>query len=143
MSFSLEEFRASPSPERVKKCKKADLLAIANSYSIAVLTEERKPALKQKICKELVKQGVLPSPAAGDEAAEAADMLANNVEPHPVSDPYACMSAENLRLRLRIKEEETKQKWLEVEAQRLRFEALKLGGSPSSTPKPKSDEAEE
>ncbi|KAK0136914.1 hypothetical protein N1851_026936 [Merluccius polli] len=156
MEFALDDFVTSPSWARIEKCKKADLLIVANCYDVQVPYNARKPELKQLLCAKLVEQGVLPKPAvkaadaaaavdtAGDapvadvKVAEVATMLAAGVEPGPVTDPLVGggMTTEDLRIALQIKEVETRNKQLEVQAMHLRLRVLELeNGAPvASTP---------
>ena len=140
MEFSLDEFVVSRSFAKLEKCRKADLLIVANCYNVQVQYSARKAELKQLLCAELVEQGVLPKgadAAAGDTAsdapmaevkvAEAAGMFAAGVELGPVTDPLmGTMTKEDLRIALQIKEVETRYKQLEVQAMHLRISALEL-----------------
>ena len=144
MEFSLDDFVVSPTWAKVEKCRKADLLIVANFYNVQVPYSAKKAELRQLLCAKLVEQGALPNPAAdaaeaaaGDEtgdapiaevkAAEAAGMLAAGVELRSIIDPdMGKMTTEDLRLALQIKEVETKNKQLEVQAMHLRIRALEL-----------------
>ena len=118
MEFSLDGFVASPSWEGLDKCKKADLLIVANCYDVQVSYSARKAELKRILCEELVERGVLPklsgdtaaeAPVAEVRAAEAAGMRAASVEPGLVTGSFVeKMTTEDLRLALQIKEVETK-----------------------------------
>ena len=151
MEFSLDDFVDSPSLAKIEKCKKADLLIVANYYKVQVQDSAKKAELKQLLCAELVEQGVLPKPdavAAADDTAsdapmaevkvaEAAGMLAAGVALEPATDPLmGNMTTEDLRIALQIKEVETKNKQLEVQAMHLRIRALELekGAPVASTP---------
>ena len=65
MEFSLDEFVVSPSFAKLEKCRKADLLIVANCYNVQVQYSARKAELKQLIGAELVEQGVLPKCCCG------------------------------------------------------------------------------
>ena len=151
MEFSLDDFVTSPSFAKIEKCKKADLLIVANCYNVQVAYSAKKAELKQLLCAKLVEQGVLPRPAvdaadadavgdvAGDtlvaevKAAEVATMLTAGVEPGPVTEPLmgGGMTTEDLRIALQIKEAENKNKQLEVQAMHLRIRVLELeNGAP-------------
>ena len=120
MEFSLDEFVVSPSFAKLEKCRKADLLIVANCYNVQVQYSAKKAELKQLLCAELVEQGVLPKSAAADAAAggtasdapmavvkvaEAAGMFAAVVELGPVTDPLmGTINTEDLRIDLQIKE---------------------------------------
>nr|XP_040052763.1 delta-like protein B [Gasterosteus aculeatus aculeatus] len=142
MEFSLDEFVAGPSFAKIEKCKKKDLLMVANCYNVQVPYSANKAEIKRLLCAELVEQGVIPEPAtdvavaggaAGDapmadvKAAGAAGMLATGVGLEPVIDPVmGNMTKEDLRIALQIKEVETKNRQLEVQAMHLRIRALEL-----------------
>ncbi|CAJ1076939.1 uncharacterized protein LOC118558122 [Xyrichtys novacula] len=159
MDFSLDDFMASPSVAKIEKCKKADLLIVANFFNVKVPYNVNKAELKQLLCAQLVEQGVLPKPAldavaAGDvasvapgaevKAAGAAGTLAAGAELGPVTDPLmGTMTTEDLRIALQIKEAETRNKQLEVQAKeaetrnlhlRLRVLELEKGAFVASTP---------
>lgn len=152
MEFSLDEFVAGPSFAKIEKCKKKDLLMVANCYNVQVPYSANKGEIKRLLCAELVEQGIIPEPAtdvavaggaAGDapmadvKAAGAAGMLATGVGLEPVIDPVmGNMTTEDLRIALQIKEVETKNRQLEVQAMHLRIRALELekGAPVVSTP---------
>lgn len=150
MEFSLDEFMSSPSWEKLLKCKKADLLIVANCYDVSVSYSLRKVELRQALWEKLMEKGVLPTlTAATDEAetatpvmdakaTEVADVFTATLEHEPAHiPPVGNMSTEDLRLALRIKEVETRNKELEVQAMHLRVRALELErGAPAvSTPR--------
>ncbi|CAJ1081954.1 hypothetical protein LDENG_00278960 [Xyrichtys novacula] len=130
MDFSLDDFMASPSFAQIEKCKKADLLIVANYFNVQIPYNVNKAELKQLLCAQLVEKGVLPKPAldavaAGDvasvapgaevKAAGAAGTLTAGAELGPVTDPLmGTMTTEDLRIALQIKEAETRNKQLEV-----------------------------
>lgn len=148
MEFSLDEFICSPSWEKLLKCKKADLLIVANCCNVGVSYSLRKTGLRHALCEKLVEKGVLPALAAAADEAEAAapatdarvtevvDVFAAGVEHEPAHiPPVGNMSIEDLRLALCIKEVPNKE--LEVQAMHLRVKALELecGAPVVSTPR--------
>ncbi|CAI5657477.1 unnamed protein product [Oreochromis niloticus] len=148
MNFSLEDFVEAPSWEKNEKCKKADLLIVANSYNVEVSYSARKAELKETLPEKLVEKGVLlytenkPVKGADDAAskadANAADASAAGMEADRISESSEGTSTEDLRLTLRIREVETRNKELEVQAMQLRIRALELEkgsakGSPMSS----------
>ncbi|XP_013856586.1 uncharacterized protein LOC106512535, partial [Austrofundulus limnaeus] len=137
MEFSLDDFVLSPTLDKLEKCKKADLLIVANHFGVEVSYSARKADLKQTLCDQLVEKGVL-SPAAAVKtavdvalgldvtAAEVVGASISDAGPDPVSDPHKGMTTEDLRLTLRIKEVETRKSELELQTMHLRVRALEL-----------------
>ncbi|XP_035984480.1 uncharacterized protein LOC118558122 [Fundulus heteroclitus] len=144
--FSLEDFVSSPSWTKLEKCRKSDLLMLADHYDVKVSSSDRKSELKGILCEKLVEKGVLQTAAVkevedtalgavGDAAL--ADVPAASSEPSTKS--LEGMSSEDLRLTLHIREVENHTKELEVEAMRLRIRALELqNGASAVSPQPPS-----
>lgn len=142
MEFALDDFVSRPSWDKIEKCKKAELLIIANVFNIQVPYSKNKAELKRLLCAKLLEQGILPKPAAeaavsdvADDipmaemkAAEVAPRLADGVESQPVTDSLvgAGMTTENLCIILQIKKAEARSKQLEVQAMHLCIRALEL-----------------
>lgn len=57
--FSLEEFVKSPSLEQLNLCRKQDLFAIADQFSLTVNSQNRKADIKSRIIDKLVELNVL------------------------------------------------------------------------------------
>ncbi|XP_039863188.1 uncharacterized protein LOC120718658 [Simochromis diagramma] len=140
MEFSLDDFVEAPSWVKIDKCKKADLLIVANSYDVEVSYSARKAELKETLAEKLVEKGVLlprgddaeSKPVTGadgtasEAAANAVDESAAGPDADRVSESSEGTSTEDLRLTLRIKEVETRNRQLEVQAMHLRIRALEL-----------------
>ncbi|CAJ1057797.1 uncharacterized protein LOC119205851 [Xyrichtys novacula] len=113
MECNLENFVKNPTLEQLQKCRKVDLLLIANQCNIDVAANPKKEELLQLVTGQLVDRGLLPLGDAGK-----ADVAPPQTVP-PVaaalSDPPVLlgMSAEELRLTLHLKE-------MEVQAMHLR-----------------------
>ncbi len=58
--FELDKFAITPTEEQFERCRKDDLLVIADFYNIAVPQSALKMEIKETLHKELVKQKVLP-----------------------------------------------------------------------------------
>ena len=61
MEFKLEEFTLSPSIETLKKCKKADLILIAEFFDVAVPGKFKKQELKELLLDKLTEGACLRS----------------------------------------------------------------------------------
>ncbi|XP_076745575.1 uncharacterized protein LOC112435382 [Maylandia zebra] len=134
MEFKLEDFTLSPSAEKLDRCKKADLLLVAEFFDVTVPLTAKKKELRELLCVQLTDRGLFgePGPAGGVELGAVAGVSAplKNL-PFPPSP-----SVEELRLTLRIKEVELKKQQLEVDAMHLRIRALEVerGASVSASP---------
>ncbi|CAI5695146.1 unnamed protein product [Oreochromis niloticus] len=141
MEFSLDDFVEAPALCKIEKCRKADLLLVADYYGVVVSGSAHKAELRDELAGRLVEKGVLQGvtvkgaeSAAVEAGAEAASAAAVGAEVDSVSDPGEATASADLRLTLRIKEVETRNKALEVQALHLRIRALELEKSPSPGP---------
>ncbi|XP_039906424.1 uncharacterized protein LOC120745531 [Simochromis diagramma] len=134
MEFKLEDFTLGPTEEKLDRCKKDDLILIANFFDVTVPLNAKKKELKELLCIKLNERGLFgePGPAEGIELGAVAGIPAplKNLPSQPSP------SAEELQLTLRIKEVELKKQQLEVEAMHLRVRALEIerGASVSAIP---------
>ncbi|CAI5660147.1 unnamed protein product [Oreochromis niloticus] len=140
MDFSLEDFVEAPSWDKLDKCKKADLLIVANSYDVEVSYSARKAELKETLAEKLVEKGVLlprgadaeSKPVKGEDGtasgadASTVDASAADTEADWISESSEGTSTEDLRLTLRIREVETRNRQLVVQAMHLCIRALEL-----------------
>ncbi|CAI5657199.1 unnamed protein product [Oreochromis niloticus] len=123
-----------PTEEKLDRCKKDDLILIANFFDVTVPLNAKKKELKELLCIKLHERGLFdePGPAEGVELGAVAGIPAplKNLPPQPGP------SAEELQLTLRIKEVELKKQQLEVDAMHLRVRALEIerGASVSASP---------
>uniref|UniRef100_A0A669D3Y3 SCAN box domain-containing protein n=1 Tax=Oreochromis niloticus TaxID=8128 RepID=A0A669D3Y3_ORENI len=138
MEFSLDDFVEAPALCKIEKCRKADLLLVADYYGVVVSGSAREAELRDELAGRLVEKGVLQgvtvkgaASAAAEAGAEAASAAAVGAEVDSVSDPGEATASADLRLTLCIKEVETRNKALEVQALHLRIRALELEKSPS------------
>uniref|UniRef100_A0A671VWW5 Gypsy retrotransposon integrase-like protein 1 n=1 Tax=Sparus aurata TaxID=8175 RepID=A0A671VWW5_SPAAU len=140
MEFKLEEFTLSPSIDTLKKCKKADLIVIAESFDVVVPVNITKQGLMELLIDKLTEKGLFkePAPAVGAELG----VLAGTPAPLHALPTQTGMSAEELKLTLCIREVEVRNRELEVEAMHLRLKALEMergaavAASPSATQSP-------
>uniref|UniRef100_A0A671U619 SCAN box domain-containing protein n=1 Tax=Sparus aurata TaxID=8175 RepID=A0A671U619_SPAAU len=140
MEFKLEEFTLGPSIDTLKKCKKADLVVIAESFDVDVPVNINKQGLMELLIDKLTEKGLFKEPAPAVEAELGA--LAGTPAPLQALPTQTGMSAEELKLTLRIREVEVRNRELEVEAMHLRLKAIEMergaavAASPSATQSP-------
>lgn len=70
MDFDLVKFTLSPTLREFERCRKVDLIQIADFFNITVSKEGRKQVVKEELYARLVETGILPerSIAGGPEA---------------------------------------------------------------------------
>ncbi|TKS66091.1 hypothetical protein D9C73_000147 [Collichthys lucidus] len=66
MEFKLAEFVANPTPEVLKKCKRADLCLIASSFGVYVSSSAKKEQLYDLLYEKLTERGWIGEPAPTD-----------------------------------------------------------------------------
>lgn len=73
MDFDLIEFSLNPTIDVYNRCRKKDLILIADFFNISVLKESTKQVIKEQLYDELVSAGILPgqSEAGEEELSEA------------------------------------------------------------------------
>ncbi|CAI5637482.1 unnamed protein product [Oreochromis niloticus] len=124
----------SPTKGKLERCKKDDLVLIANFFDVPVPLNVKKKELKELLCVKLHERGLFgePAPAEGVEAGAVAGI------PAPLKDlpPQTGPSAEELQLTLRIKEVELQKQQLEVDAMHLKVRTLEIerGAAVSASP---------
>lgn len=96
MEFDLTAFTLAPSTEVFNKCRKKDLLLIADFFKIDVSKEATKQVIRKELLCELVKTGILPAdseevlePIVTPEEAVFADLaqISSPVHMQVVSPP--------------------------------------------------------
>lgn len=115
MQFSLDDFVTAPSWATLDRCRKADLMIIANFYDVSVSYGARKADVLAALSLGLVEKGVLSvivgvakQPVEADVAAvrpaapEEAGVSSAGVEPRMGGDPPSGASLEGLRLTVRL-----------------------------------------
>lgn len=72
MDFDLIEFSLNPTIEVYNRCRKKDLVLVADFFNISVPKESTKQVIKEQLYDELVSAGILPGQSeAGEEESEA------------------------------------------------------------------------
>ncbi len=72
MDFDLIEFSLNPTVEVYNRCRKKDLVLVADFFNISVPKESTKQVIKEQLYDELVSAGILPGQSeAGEEESEA------------------------------------------------------------------------
>ncbi|KAL4005472.1 hypothetical protein ACER0C_005185 [Sarotherodon galilaeus] len=127
MEFKLEDFTLSPTEEKLDRCKRDDLILIANFFDVTVPLNAKKKELKELLCVKLHERGLF-----GVEAGAVAGIPAPLKNLPPQTGP----SGEELQLTLRIKEVEFKKYQLGVDAMHLKVGALEIerGAAVSASP---------
>ncbi|CAM4523472.1 unnamed protein product [Leuciscus chuanchicus] len=87
-AFSLEEFVANPTLERLGVCKKTDLFAIAKHYGFSASSSLVKAELRAVVTDGLVQRGVVSSLdlPAGAAAKQSGPVVEEVATPHDVTD---------------------------------------------------------
>lgn len=154
MDFDLIKFSLLPTLEEFDRCRKKDLILIAEFFNLTVSKEQKKQVIKDELYVKLVEAGVLPSRAV--EGSEQEQDLASDGEATSGSesgsitvqkiDPMVTIRLKELELELKKQENETQLlriKELEITADRdiklrkLELEAQKIQ-STKPTPLPRS-----
>ncbi|KAK2845089.1 hypothetical protein Q5P01_011748 [Channa striata] len=136
MEFKLEDSTTNPRRDKLERCRKADLLLIADFFDVHVPLHAKKEELKQLLMATLMERGFFPKPAPTVEF-ELGDFAG---APAPLQDLplHSGMTTEDLKLTLRIREVEVRNRELEVEAMLLKVKALELerGATVPASPTP-------
>ncbi len=74
MEFDLIAFTLSPTAEAFDRCRKVDLLLIADFFNIDVSREAAKRVIKQTLHDTLIEMGILPEYSAGGEEDVSPDV---------------------------------------------------------------------
>lgn len=151
MEFDLLAFTLSPSTEIFQKCRKKDLILIAEFFNIEIVKEEKKQVIKDYLFKQLVYNGILPEadehPAVVTNAV--AEGFASGVNPTESAsfDPALSIRLkeldlevkkqenENLRLKLRVVEAETDR---EVKFRTIALRSAEVSRKPIPAPRSRS-----
>lgn len=126
MEFDLLAFTLSPTTEVFHKCRKKDLILIAEFYNIEV-PKDRKHVIKDVLFEQLVHNGILPDVEGEKQPVVVAKAVAEEVVPginaseHVNFDPVQAIRLKELELKVKQQENENlrlKLKVVEVEADR-------------------------
>lgn len=109
MEFDLTLFTLSPTTEEFNKCRKADLLQIADFFEIVVPREAQKQVVKKELYGKLVEAGILPEESVegvtgeGAKAAGDGDTVSfPSIDPsYPRFDPVLAIKLKELDLQLK------------------------------------------
>lgn len=107
MEFDLTAFTLSPTTEVFERCRKKDLVSIAEFFNIRVTREAAKQVIKKELYDRLVADGILAAEGASAEVFETEQV-------HPY-DP---------RLEIRLRELELEIKKQECESQMIRLRVI-------------------
>ncbi|XP_076842798.1 uncharacterized protein LOC143487636 [Brachyhypopomus gauderio] len=128
--FDLTEFSLFPTLEQFDKCRKADLLLIAEFFNVTVPRDASKRDIKQALEHSLVRDGILPDrggvpsllPLPGESVADDAGERVGSVH----VDSVLGVSVTDPMLEIKLKELELEIKRQEREAELLRVRALQI-----------------
>ncbi|KAI2645228.1 Retrovirus-related Pol polyprotein [Labeo rohita] len=160
--FELEKFTIAPTHEQFEKCRKDDLLLIADFFDIVVPCTALKREIKEVLHRELVKQRILPeagvvsgvashlelSEGLGAAEAELKSDIVIGIDPIPPSSPDDEMLAVRLKeLELELSRQQYQSQLLQIRALELETRCdvrlkelelqLKTGQPPSPSPEAK------
>ncbi len=134
LKFELEKFTIAPTEEQFEKCRKDDLLLIADFFDINVPRNALKRDIKEALHKELVKQRILPgetevtgvatNPVFSDDL-EALEMELKSEEDISI-DPGNPSSPKGKMLAIRLKELDVELGCQQYQSQLLHVRALEL-----------------
>lgn len=130
MEFDLEDFVTNPTIDKLFKCKKAELIVIANSFDVQVPPSAKKGELRELLCQTLQERAAFKLDPTG--VVELGDMTSIPTPSHDLPVRTG-MTEEELALTLCIKEVEARHQELEVEAMCLKVKALELEWGAAST----------
>lgn len=77
MDFSLDDFVETPLWSKIERCRKADLLLVADYYGVVVSGSARKAELRDALMGKLVEKGVLKGPAVKEAEGTAVEASAD------------------------------------------------------------------
>lgn len=145
MEFDLVKFTLSPTVEEFDRCRKKDLIVIAEFFNIPVSKEAKKQCIKDELYRKLVQAGILPADSkVGGETASEESISFHSKGGDSSSDPLIVLRLKELELELKKQEHETqllKLKAVEIEADRdiklrkLDLEAQALHSRPVPLPR--------
>ncbi len=104
MEFDLLAFTLAPTTEVFNRCRKKDLLLIADFFHVGMSKDATKRVIKEELYKELVSTGILPAESLpdvseGDLAVEEASVLPLSIESRV--DPVTAIKLKELDLELK------------------------------------------
>lgn len=137
MEFDLTSFTLSSTTEEFNKCRKADLLQIADFFNISVPREGPKRVVQEKLYNKLVEAGILPVesverlPRKSVETEVGEETFSfPNIDPHPRFDPMLAIKLKELDLQLKKQDYDAQllhYRTLELEADsKLKLRSLEL-----------------
>ncbi|KAL0152923.1 hypothetical protein M9458_051752 [Cirrhinus mrigala] len=123
MEFDLIEFTLAPSVEAFNRCRKKDLLLIAEFFNISVSRDVTKEVLKNQLYIELVNAGILPTDSQ-TEGVEEENKVAEMAETSAAAVPLGINPSMDPLLAVRLKELELAIKQQEHETQVVQLRAI-------------------
>lgn len=109
MEFDLIKFTLSPTLEEFDRCRKKDLIVIAEFFNVLISKEQRKHLIKDELYGKLVEMGILPERMVaggpeletdGEAASDGADSVSDRKSTQFV-DPEVTIRLKELDLALK------------------------------------------
>ncbi len=125
MEFDLIKFTLSPTLEEFDRCRKKDLILIAEFYNVTVPKEQKKQVIKDQLYGKLVEASVLPGDSEAEGPESEIDEEAASDETDSVRDEKASGVADPI-VTVRLKELDLALKKQEHETQLLRLRELEI-----------------
>lgn len=123
MAFELVSFTLCPTVEVFDKCRKDDLLQVADFFNISVSRHVSKRLIKAELQKVLVEQGILPDESEEGGSGDKTPVIeGSDVKSLPVPE----MTPGGLPLAVKLKELDLLVKKQEYDNQMLRLRELEL-----------------
>lgn len=128
MEFDLISFTLYPSWEVYNRCRKKDLIQIADFYNIIIPKESSKQVIKEELFGELVKIGVLVPPDEESIVGVESDAVVETAESDSIPNMGPKDTCSEPLLAIKLKEIELKLKQEECEAERIKLRMVEVKG---------------
>ncbi len=126
MEFDLTAFMLAPSIEVFDRCRKDDLLQIAQFFKIAVSRHSTKKDIKTVLQRKLVEDQILPELTIASDAEEEELALGLEKKPPQVVQPSPLRLSPDIPVAVRLKELELEVKRQEHQNKLLRLRELEM-----------------
>uniref|UniRef100_A0A8C2FDI9 SCAN box domain-containing protein n=1 Tax=Cyprinus carpio TaxID=7962 RepID=A0A8C2FDI9_CYPCA len=125
MDFDLISFTLSPTTEEFNRCRKKDLLLIADFFNIEIPREAIKKVIKDELFEKLVSEGILPREYK-EVIEEVQDVAGETIDQELPLDSKSVASCDDPKMALKLKELDLSIRKQECEAQRIRLRAIEI-----------------
>lgn len=124
MAFDLISFTLSPTTEEFNRCRKKDLLLIADFFNMEIPREATKQVIKDELFEKLICAGILPEEKEVIE--DVPDVAGETVDQELLLDSKSVESCDDPKMALKLKELDLSIRKQECEAQRIRLRAIEV-----------------